>query len=186
MISIPELATALTGAWRLAQLDRRGAAQFDATVDGFWKSFTAAAILLPLHFILKFMEPEDIAAPLWREVAIIAIAYVITWVAYPLVMAGITELIDRRSRYLGYIVAVNWCSVLQTALFVPFYVAGLYGGAAGQILYLIVFLAMLAFDWFIARVMLDIDGLTAAGLVLLSLLLSAFIALLSDGLITGA
>ena len=39
-----EIVFGLYGAWRLAHLDRGGLGYFDASVEGFWKSFFAAAM----------------------------------------------------------------------------------------------------------------------------------------------
>jgi len=106
-------------------------------------------------------------------------------------MAGICDLIDRRSRYLGFIVAANWGSVLQTALLVPMALLRLYdgagaampdgsaaidqGGSAALLLYLAAFIAVLVYGWFIARAALEVDGVTAAGLVVFSVLLDLLI-----------
>ncbi|MSO70935.1 MAG: hypothetical protein EXQ88_02810 [Alphaproteobacteria bacterium] len=186
MITTTEVAAALNGAWRLAQLDRRGMTLFEATPEGFWKSFVAAAIVLPGHAIFNFLEDKTIAAPLWREIAVWLIAYVIGWVTFPLAMTGICDLIDRRARYVGYIVAANWCSVLQTALLIPLAVLSAYGGWAATLLYVIAFFAMLAYDWYVARVALEIDGFTAAGVVFLSVLIWQLIARVSDALLIRA
>ena len=50
MIPIPSLRETLIGiygAWRLARLERGAMSYFDASAEGFWKSFSAAALLLP-------------------------------------------------------------------------------------------------------------------------------------------
>ena len=43
MITAREVSYGLFGAWRLAHLDRRGMEYFDTSIDGFWRSFWAAA-----------------------------------------------------------------------------------------------------------------------------------------------
>jgi hypothetical protein len=183
MIASGEVATALTGAWRLARLDARGLALFDATPDGFWKSFAAACIALPGDAIIYMLARSRLEAPLWREVAIGLIVYAISWVAFPLAMAGICELIDRRARYIGFIVAANWGKVLQTALMTPLALLSLYGGSAALLLYFAGFVAVLAYGWYIARTALQVDGFTAGGLVLFSVLLDLFITGFGDVLL---
>jgi len=37
MLSLPEIAAGLAGAWRLAHFDGGGMAYFDRTVEGFWR-----------------------------------------------------------------------------------------------------------------------------------------------------
>ena len=47
-----EVQLAVGGALRLACGDRRGLGFFDVTIDGFWRSFRAAAICYPLYLFL--------------------------------------------------------------------------------------------------------------------------------------
>ncbi|MDX2142565.1 MAG: hypothetical protein SFV19_04360 [Rhodospirillaceae bacterium] len=50
--SLREIVYGVFGAWRLARLDRSAMVHFDRTVEGFWKSFFAAAIVAPAYLIL--------------------------------------------------------------------------------------------------------------------------------------
>ncbi len=188
MITTGEIAAALTGAWRLAQQDRQGLAYFDASAAGAIKSFNAALIVLPGHALVYALAhvaaPET---PAWRVGAVGLIVYVIGWVAYPLAMAGICELIDRPRRYLSFVVANNWAAVLQAAIMVPAALLRLlFGGVAPALVYLAALAAALAYAWFVARAALDVDRLTAAGLVLLSFLLDLLISGFGDALLFGA
>jgi hypothetical protein len=47
-----EVQLAVGGALRLACGDRRGLGFFDASLDGFWRSFRAAAICYPMYLFL--------------------------------------------------------------------------------------------------------------------------------------
>ncbi|MGE5269272.1 MAG: hypothetical protein ACM3JG_06310, partial [Thiohalocapsa sp.] len=47
-----EVQLAVGGALRLACGDRRGLGSFDASLDGFWRSFRAAVICYPLYLVL--------------------------------------------------------------------------------------------------------------------------------------
>jgi hypothetical protein len=43
-----EVRLAVAGALRLARGDRGGLGSFDTSIEGFWRSFRAAAIVYPL------------------------------------------------------------------------------------------------------------------------------------------
>ena len=67
----------MTGALRLAQMDRGGLAFFDRSVAGFWRSFYAAALVLPIYILTLLLidrMPTDVGA--W---ALEGIAYAVSW-----------------------------------------------------------------------------------------------------------
>ena len=91
-MSVPawvEVQLAVGGALRLARGDRRGLGFFDTSIDGFWRSFRAAAICYPLYLLLLSFR---VAAAQWEAsgiatiLVIETISYVISWVAFPLLM----------------------------------------------------------------------------------------------------
>lgn len=176
-----EAAYALFGAYRLARLDPSGLQYFNPTVEGFWRSFAAAAVVAPGYAILVALDisqadkPEEID---WATVAIVqAIAFVINWTAYPLAMHYLTALLDRGNAYLRYMVAYNWSALPQMAVFLPAAaLRAILPGETGSVIMVLVVAAMAAYQWFIARAALDIKGGTAAGIVGFDFALSLFIA----------
>src|SRR5436190_4343571 len=84
-----EVQLAVGGALRLACGDRRGLGFFDASIDGFWRSFRAALICYPMYLLLLSFR---IGAPVWEAsgvvpvVAVETIAFVISWTAFPLLI----------------------------------------------------------------------------------------------------
>ena len=52
MITAPEVARAMYGAWRLARLDRSGIEQFGDDAEAFWRSFYAMLIAAPFYVVL--------------------------------------------------------------------------------------------------------------------------------------
>ena len=181
MITMIEVAHGIYGAWRFAHFDHTGMTYFDQSIEGFWKSFFAAVIVLPAYIVLLALardsQPEAMTgAPIVRVVFIEAIAYVLAWVAFPLMMTVIADLLDRRERYIGFIVAANWSSVIQVAVLLP--AAAIFtasGAAPALLLYVAVWGAILAYAWFIAKTAMDVTGLAAAGLVLLSVIIEMLI-----------
>src|SRR5512146_3154253 len=106
-----EFQLALGGALRLAVGDRGGLGFFDASVDGFWRSFRAALICYPLYLALVGFGTEPAA---WSGggaatvLAVKTIAYAISWVAFPLAMLTVARWFGREDRFLAFMVAYNW------------------------------------------------------------------------------
>lgn len=177
MIGVADVARALRGAFRLLRLDSRGLDAFDATLDGFWRSFTAAALTAPAFAILVVLEaPEgagDADAIDWGRVfAVRAIAYVVGWVAFPLVMHSLVRAMGRGAVYFRYMVAYNWASVPQMMIFLPVELARAAWPEMMEPFTVIAFAAVLFYQWFIARTALAVSGLVAGGVVAVDVLLS--------------
>lgn len=177
MITAREVSYGLFGAWRLAHLDRRGMEYFDTSIDGFWRSFWAAALMAPpyaLFLVLKFSRQEVDLDPL-RFILIEAIAYTILWSAFPLAAWYLISALGKSNRYLGYIVAYNWANVVQIAVTLPVFAlvaaSGLPGGVARTI-WFVVIVAALFYQYFVARTALEVDMPVAAGLVFMDFVLS--------------
>ena len=184
MVSGAEFMRAVYGAWRLALLDRKGLDSFDSTVEAYWKSFNAAVIVAPAYaffLVLGLSEADNRAG--WLAIAAIeTLAYIIGWVAFPLIMIYVCERIGRFDRYLRYIVAHNWSNVIKAALLLAVTVLsqGLLDGSTAALLGLVAPLAILFYQWFIARVALDVSGGAAAAIVGLHLMIDILISLASD------
>ena len=179
MLTTREAVLSLYGAWRLARLDVGGMAFFDTSLGGFWRSFYAALFVAPLYAALLVLNyAEDTAAALPRYASVEAIAYVINWFAFPLVMVVMSRVLEREERYLGYIVAYNWAAVLQSFFLMPFVMLEVSGalpdGLAGGLV-MVVLSAVLLYTWFVTRTALAIGTAVAVGVVVVDLILSLFI-----------
>ena len=174
MVTAAEFARAIYGAWRLALLDRKGLDCFDGTIEAYWKSFNAAAIVAPAYVLLLFvgLAGADIPGGWLVFLAVQALAYVIDWVAFPLIMIHVCDRIGRFDRYLRYIAVHNWSRVLRVALLVLVTVLskGFLGGAALPVLAATG--AILFYQWFITRNALEVSGRGAAAIVGLDLIIT--------------
>ena len=176
MLTRGEFAAALAGVRGLARLDVRALRLFDATHRGFWNSFWAAAILAPFAAIT--VAREAIVAPppsLWRLIAVESIGYAIGWLAFPLVMVWVAERLGRGDRYFVYMVPYNWFHLIEIALGGPILLlslSGLLPVEAEKFLVMLVLLALLGYEWFIAKNALLVSSGVAAMLVGLDLSLT--------------
>ncbi len=184
----PDIANALHGAWRLARFDRGGLAFFEHGEAAFWRSFRAAAIAYPLFLILlalRLGEAEWHDADLLRIFLAETIGYVIGWVAFPLLMLPATRFLARGHLWLDFIIIYNWAQILQYAFYLcvtGLALSDLLPTALASGLVSAVTVALLVYEWFIARVALDIAGPAAAMIVLVDLVLGSIISRAAEAL----
>jgi hypothetical protein len=183
-----EMRLALVGALRLARADRGGLACFDRSLDGFWRSFRAAVIGYPLYLLLLAMR---VTVAEWQQsggfiiVTVETIGYVIGWVAFPLVMLVVTQRLGRAHRYFDFMVPYNWSQLPQSALFVLVGLvteSGALGAAPAQAIEAAAAIAILVYEWFIARVALDTTPGAAALVVLVDLVLGVLVSNVASSL----
>jgi len=183
-----EVQLAVGGALRLAIGDRRGLALFDISIDGFWRSFRAGVICYPLYLVLLSFRVAD---PVWEAsgaptiLVVETIAYVISWVAFPLVILPLTRQLGRGDRFLAFMVAYNWSQILQTALVMLVgldSVTGLLPPSGAQFAGFLAAIATLVYEWYIARVALAVTGAQATLVVIIDLVLSTALGRVAESL----
>jgi hypothetical protein len=185
MISLREIIVSLYGAYRLAWMDSKAAAYFDNTPDACWRSFFAAVLVLPFYgviLIAKYSGDADLSHP-FRFITVEICAYIIAWVAFPLMMVSVARLLSREDKYFGFICAYNWASILQNAVYLPVAYMMLMGVQTAAPLGLLILIGLMIYTWFIAKTLLDIDGIAAAGIVFMDLLISILVTTYADVLI---
>src|SRR3546814_19280578 len=104
-------------------------------------------------------------------------------------MVYVTRLIGREAQYVPYIVAANWCSAIPIALFGVLAILGASGAVGPGIadfLALVALLWALSFQWFVARTVLAVGGLAAAGVIVLDLIIGIMITGPAQALTTQA
>jgi hypothetical protein len=183
-----EVQLAVGGALKLARGDPRGLGFFNTSIDGFWRSFRAAVICYPFFLILlgfRVGAAHWEASGVMRIVIVETIGYVISWVAFPLLMLPLSRWLGRENRFLPFMVVYNWSQVPQTALFVILG-AGAAGGllphAVAQLADLAAAVAVLLYEWYIARVALAVSSSQAVWVVLLDLVLGSVLSRITEAL----
>ena len=188
MSPVQEVYLSLYGAWRLARADAAAIRYFNDSVEGFWRSFLAAFLVAPLYALLLLVRHQGAMqhVPFARFLAVEGLAYVIAWLAFPVLMASFVKTLGREKFYIRYIVAYNWSAVLQNGLYLPIAIltaADAIGVAAANTLGLIALAAVVVYVWFVARVGLEIPGGQASGVVGLDFLLSILINAVAEGML---
>jgi hypothetical protein len=183
-----EVQLAVGGALRLALGDRRGLGFFDVSLEGFWRSFRAAAICYPMYLFLlgTRVTAAQWAAAGWPTVIFVeTVAYVIAWVAFPLLMLHIAHWLGRDQRFLAFMVAYNWSQVPQTVLLTIIGLDAAIGLLPPQIVQFveaIATIAVLVYEWYIARVALAVSGPQAALVVVIDVVLGTTLGRVAQGL----
>ena len=183
-----EVQLAVGGALRLARGDRSGLAVFDTSIDGFWRSFRAAIICYPLYLLLlsfRVAGPQWAASGIAKILIVETIAYVISWVAFPLAILPLVGWLGREHRFLAFMVAYNWSQIPQSALFVLVGLdsaAGLLPPPAAHTAELAATLAVLVYEWYIGRVALAVTRAQATLVVIIDVALGVLLSRVSVGL----
>ena len=167
-----EVLASLFGAWCLIRFDPRGLSYFNRTVEGFWRSFFAAVIVLPLFLALSSMHAHEMGTARSNGVGVHLLRYAMGWVAFPIIMAILARVLDRTGHYANYIIAVNWIAVPQWALVLFASSVGVaLGGAVGDLISVLLLLLLLCYDFFVTRIALDIGVGKAVLVVVIGVLL---------------
>ena len=190
MIGAREAGYAIYGAWQLARFNVNGLQYFENTPAAFWRSFSAAVIVLPAYAILVLLRLVDqpVAAGPFTVFLVQSIAYVTGWVAFPLVMYYVTRATSREQWFCRYMVAYNWAVVLQITLFLAvksIAESGLVPPGMGALMTMVAAVAIMVYQWFIARVGLVATVPGAIGIVFIDLMVSLVLSLYSDRLLAG-
>lgn len=177
MITPGEISRSIFGAWLLARFNPGGLNFFENTVEGFWRSFWAAAIVLPAYAILLTLRESGATIGVGAGTAFFVhgIAYVIGWVAFPLAMFYAVQMFNRGQWYCRYIAAYNWGNVVQVALMLIISLAaasGILSSTIGTMATIATILFILAYKGFIAHVALQTTIPGAAAVVFLDFCLS--------------
>jgi hypothetical protein len=177
MPTIVEFVYVLRGLRRLIQFDVGGLGYFDRSIEGFWRSFRVALLIAPLYSIIIPLDLELIKPTAgWQHIMITEIlAYIVSWLLFPLVAYEICRLIRREAEYPGYIVVYNWSKMLLVSAQVLVWLPTLMGVMTAETshsLDRIVYLIFLIYLWFIARAALRLDPFSAIGMVFTSFVLT--------------
>jgi len=166
MITARETVYALYGSWRLARMDRDAVQFFERTPEGFWRSFWAAGLVLPMDAVLRILQFQGRAADFDVPLSLLGYTafYAVSWLLWPAVVSFVVELMGVRERFIDYVVAYNWTSVPAQALFfVPAVLSAAFlPPPIASVLLLVAVGAVLAYRGFVAAATLGCNFFAAA------------------------
>jgi hypothetical protein len=158
----------LKAGWRMATFDREGLHHFDLTVEGFWQSFLAIPLSLPL-VLAPLALPGTYSL---KGVLLDMVGTALGWIVVLAVMLAVSRVISRSHRFSAFVIAYNWTEVLlRVAALAVSMAAGLMGGGAALLILLLVWAYASTVTWYVLKESLEIEtGLAIVLLILLSLL----------------
>ena len=173
------LPASLSGAWDVMNGRAEGLRKLDITIDGFWRSFGAVALILPVAVIAMASERVAISA-LGHEAAALTgghvmlrfIAVIVDWLAFPAILALFARPMGIASHFVPYIVARNWAAVLIAALFaIPhlFHALGVLPTGMLSFILLGLFAAAVWFSYIVVRTALQVPPVLAVPIVILEI-----------------
>ena len=190
-----EITKSINGAWRIARMDQNALNYFNMSIEGFWRSFLAVLIVVPLYVVflvlnlgqLSGMElPTGSATSKELYVAIKLAAHILGWLAFPIVMIPISRLMDLSQSYVPYIIVWNWSNVLVMAVILPavlLFPPSAQSGQSAKLILMAAQITVLFYGYLVARAGLQCKILTAIGVVMLDLLLGLLFNLLAGRLL---
>jgi hypothetical protein len=172
----------LASAWQVMLGRPEGLSRLDTSIDGFWRSFGAVILLAPFALISligpRAAGPEGgeiVQSFGGSELTFYSIAVLVDWFSFPLVFALIAPAFGLGSRYVPYIVARNWASVIIGAMVALVHVPRILGVLSVEVapyLLLAALAVALRFSYVIARTTLGISMALALPIVILDFLVS--------------
>ena len=138
MLTFDEIRENLTGAWLVMNGNAAGLARLDNTIEGFWRSFGAIVLLIPIFIILALAE-RQVAVDLnltdgILPVSAVALMRLVEWVLFPALMALIARPMGLANHYVPFIVARTWSAVIVTSFLIIPLLAYLGGHITVQVL----------------------------------------------------
>jgi hypothetical protein len=189
-MTINEAVRSAYGAWLMFRREPMGLAWFNTSEEGFWHSFQVAFLAAPAYAVMllfDYVEKSGTAHashPL-RFFLIQAIAYVISWVAFPLLMFHIANFLEREKAYFRYMVAYNWGNLIVIGISLPVALLAASGalpiGAMGMIRVAALVL-ILSYQGFIAIHGLEVPPFTAGMIVVVDFTLGLFIISIAEAM----
>lgn len=177
-------------AFALVMRDRRAWDRFDITVEGFYRSFAALLIVIPMNLIADMIATQVTAAerlengkPALEQAYSIGdaifstVALSIQWMIFPAVMIVVLRFLGLAHRYVPLIVAHNWGTIVIYLFNMPaflLFAAGVisHDDAIGLNLIMLVF--TLYYRYYTAETALDAGWSVAASTAMLGLVLQLY------------
>lgn len=195
--TLAEIRASALGAFRLFLFDPRAYEQFNFSREGFLRSFFAAVLLAPVYFailVVQYRLAKEIGPPpgggelpsLAELIVVEAIVYPIYWLAFPAFMLSLTRVLGCRGRFMPYITVYNWSGLIAVTLeAIPFalYAAGVLPLRVVPPVFFACVVIALVYRWSFTRTVLAVPIVTAMGVVFTDVLLTMFIAFVTQAVI---
>jgi hypothetical protein len=193
IVTADEVNRSFRGTLELLNSRSEGLKSFDMSERGFWRSFAAIWLTLPAYIISLAIERMRLGARpdgalldnLWVD-AVVALGHVGGYIALPLTMIFIARSFRLTSRYVPFVIVMNWISVIGLLVMAIPAMLLLLGWATPSLasLFSLAFAVVLVrIQWFATKETLGLSSLPALAIVLFGVLLNSGVGSLTRGLL---
>ena len=166
---VSDVTKAIFGIWLIAKNQPGADKFFDISVEGFWRSFVAAILVLPANIIitaLGILAAGEVSYSIIDGLRDLLI-YIINWLFYPLIVISACRYLNAHEKALKYIIPYNWASIPAGYFFAFATLVGrsLEGSSFGAGLLFVAYVVAIFLFFEIARRQLEISRLAAVGVV---------------------
>lgn len=177
--------TSVSGALHLIIDGPPALSRFDLSVAGFWRSFGAALVSLPIYGLVLATSGRGLDGHALTGALVI---YGLNWVTFPIVMLAVSKLLGLSDNYVRYIIVYNWARVVIALVQAPLPLlaasdvlsAGLF-----VVIATVVTATVLVYQWRIARISLGAAWPAAVAVVVLDVVLGDVIAAAGRAVLGG-
>ena len=175
----------LAGAWQVLLGRPEGLNRLDTSLEGFWRSFAVVVVVAPIAFLTLIGEepppadPNVVVVPLTAaRVFLYGVTVLIDWFAFPLVFALLAPSFGLGTRFVPFVVARNWASIIISAIVAIVHILRIFGLLPIVVLpyaLLLVLVIALRLSYVLVRTTLSVSITMALPIVVLDFLLSLVI-----------
>ena len=182
-----EAKQSVRGSIRVMRLDPDALQEFNLSLDGYWRSFYAAAYLIPIYVIYLLIAPLPQGVGFGRFWLIEIINYPLSWALWPLAAYYLCRGAGVLDKYLAYITVYNWAQVVLSGgyLFLLLVTYLLLPAEAAGNLALMALVAVFAAETLIIRLILGVPWPHAIMIEALALILSLLLRFAKQYVMTG-
>lgn len=175
----------LAGALQILSGRPEGLNRLDTSLEGFWRSFAVVVVVAPIAFLTLVgqeplpTDPNAVVVPLTAaRVLLYGVTLLVDWFAFPLVFALLAPAFGLGSRYVPFVVARNWASIVISAIVAIVHMLRIFGLLPIAVLpyaFLVVLAITLRLSFVLVRTTLSVSIAMALPIVVLDFLLSLVI-----------
>lgn len=189
-VDIAYVNRSVDAAFALVMRDRRAWDKFDLTVEGFYRSFAALLLIIPINLIRDLIQIQIISVEQIRqgkaaldqtyglgEAIFSTLVLCVDWMIFPLVMVLVLRFLGLAHRYAPLIIAHNWGTIVVYLFSLPPFLllaADFISYTDFAALYLIMIVFVLYYRFYTAETALDAGWSVAASVALLGLVLQTY------------
>ncbi|MZR29362.1 hypothetical protein [Sneathiella litorea] len=175
MLNFREIVNSLYGAYLFARRDPNALSHFNISMEGFYRSFLAMILAIPLFAIENSIDYRKISTDtaIVPFLLLLCLALLVSWGTYLLIMAVLARYMGFSNHYSVFVIVYNWMQFAIILLWLPISIiaTGVLPESFSSTMTLFFIAATYIFLWYVLKVTLNLSGMTATGFAFLEFLI---------------